>query len=229
MIDPMVIGISPNRPNIYFSVEPFLNLQEFGDKISEELQREKKLFPKTVVFCQSFTSCFRLYDYLRIKLKENFTFPPGYPDLHQFRLVDMYHGGCMTYMRENILNTFTKASSVVRVVIATSSFGMGIDCPDIRQIIHWGTPENIEQYAQETGRAGRDGKSSQARLLHQVQHKISEDMQAYSTNSTECRRKILFQSFLFYSDDFTISKCACCDTCKRSCHCIDCIFSNIEC
>ena len=106
----------------------------------------------------------------------------------------MYHSGCMAYVRENILRAFTTTSSIVRVVITTSSFGMGIDCPDIRCIIHWGTTEDIEQYVQETGRAGRDNNPF---LLHKVQHIISEDMQLYCSNETECRRVLLFKSFLF--------------------------------
>ena len=98
-------------------------------------------------------------------MKEDFTYPSGSPDLHSFRLVEMYHGGCKSYVRDNVLKAFTSTSSVVRIVIATSSFGMDIDCPNILRVIHWGTPENIEQYVQETGLAGRDGEISHAILL----------------------------------------------------------------
>ena len=58
-------------------------------------------------------------------MKQDFTFPFGFPDLHSFRLVEMYYGGCMTYVRENVLKAFTKVESVVRTVIATSSFRHG--------------------------------------------------------------------------------------------------------
>ena len=45
-------------------------------------------------------------------------------------------------------------STVLRVVIATVAFGMGIDCPDVREVIHWGVPEDAEMYVQENGRGG---------------------------------------------------------------------------
>lgn len=86
MVDPVVIRISPDRPNIFFTVQPFKKLQEFSDEIANWLQREKNLAPKTVIFCQSFTSCFQLYASLKNKLKKDFTYPSGYPDLHSFRL-----------------------------------------------------------------------------------------------------------------------------------------------
>ena len=47
--------------------------------------------------------------------------------------------------------------STLRLVIATTAFGMGVDCKDIRRVTHWGYPSDKEQYIQETGRAGRDG------------------------------------------------------------------------
>lgn len=212
MVDPVVIGISPDRSNIFLSVRPYLNLAQLADKVSTELKALQKMTPKTVIYCQSFTCCYQLYDSIRCQLQNNFTFPSGYPDLHQFRLVEMFHSGCTVQVRDKILKTFTDILSNVRVVIATSSFGMGIDCPDIRRIVHWGTPDSVEQYVQEVGRAGRDNTLSEAVLLPHRHHTISETMLTYTSNATECRRKILFQSFLFYSYSEYVGS-FCCDIC----------------
>ena len=82
--------------------------------------------------------------------------------------------------------------------MATVAFGMGFDCLDFRRVIHWGTPSDVEAYLQETGRAGRDGESSDA-ILHysNADFAVSADgaMRAYCKNDSECRRQLLLQEF----------------------------------
>ena len=70
----------------------------------------------------------------------------------------MYTRACTTTVRENILKSFTTPSTPLRLVIATSSFGMGIDCSDIRHVIHLSAPADIETYVQETGEMGYSHK-----------------------------------------------------------------------
>lgn len=62
--------------------------------------------------------------------------------------------------------------SVLRILIATTAFGMGIDCIDIRRVIHWGYPTDLESYVQETGRAGRDEEQSEAILISGGKKKV---------------------------------------------------------
>ena len=74
---------------------------------------------------------------------------------------------------------------------------MGINCPDVRQIIHWGIPDDAEMYVQQTGRAGRDGKLSCALLLYTKsdlsRKRISEPMKQYCTNTFfQCRKTLMF-------------------------------------
>lgn len=69
-------------------------------------------------------------------------------------------------VKEAILKSFCNVDGNLRVVIGTIAFGMGIDCPNVRHIIHWGPSADIESYVQETGRSGRDEFLSRAVLFH---------------------------------------------------------------
>ena len=95
---------------------------------------------------------------------------------------------------------FTKESHL-SIVIATIAFDMGVDLPDVRQVIHVAAPDNVESYIQETGRAGRDGLPS------------------YRDNMDMCRRDFLFQDTDNYKHIDLGKKCLCCDVCMKLCKC----------
>ncbi len=69
-----------------------------------------------------------------------------------------------SYVKDGILTEFTKPNGTLCVVVATIAFGMGVDAPNIRRVIHWGPSRSIEAYVQESGRCGRDGLNAVAEL-----------------------------------------------------------------
>ena len=77
----------------------------------------------------------------------------------------MYTRASTDCMKRRIMSLFSTKQSTLRVVIATAAYGMGIDIPDIEQIIHWGPANDIEQYVQEIGRAGRGDLDAIATLV----------------------------------------------------------------
>ena len=77
---------------------------------------------------------------------------------------DFYHAGLTSELRDKKQTAWTSGDT--RVIVSTNAFGMGIDKPDVRFVIHWDLPDSIESYFQESGRAGRDNKSSYAVLLY---------------------------------------------------------------
>ena len=85
------------------------------------------------------------------------TYPPNYPQQLQFSIISMYSRATRKERREQVLSLFCEKNGNLRIILATTAFGMGVDCSDVRMIYHWGPPHTIEEYVQESGRAGRDG------------------------------------------------------------------------
>ena len=162
-----------------------------------------------------------IYQFFRHSLGEFFTDPKGAPNHIINRVVDMYTHCTHETVKDKIIKQFTKPPSL-RIVIATIAFAMGINCPDVRHVIHWGVPSDAEMYVQESGRAGRDGKLSCATIWisssdldkrYTTQHMIDYCKE----KNVFCRRSFLFEEF--YHCNFTCKGCKCCDICLRICDC----------
>ncbi|HTI04248.1 MAG TPA: ATP-dependent DNA helicase RecQ [Gemmatimonadales bacterium] len=104
-----------------------------------------------------------------------------------------YHAGLSAGTRRRVLRAFL--ADRVHVVVATSAFGMGIDKPDVRQVLHWGPPPTIEAYYQEAGRAGRDGHASECIVLWRPEDfswgNVSPAMKEYVETRTNHRGLLL--------------------------------------
>ena len=147
------MATSPFRPNIIYSVKDIVSVHETFLPLVDAILNHGLQVSKTIIYCRRMDDCSELYSYFRTKLKENFTFPIGAPDLPRFKMVDMFTSCVEPEIKDTILESFIKKNNP-RILVATVAFGMGINCPNIRQVIHLGSPDSIESYVQETGRAG---------------------------------------------------------------------------
>lgn len=113
------------------------------------LQSLKKYQGSSIVYCYTRKEVKRVCKFLQLA---------GYS-------ADFYHGGLHTNRRKEKQEAWIKDQT--RIMVATNAFGMGIDKPDVRLVIHYDIPENIENYFQEAGRGGRDLEESLAVLLYE--------------------------------------------------------------
>ena len=216
-----IVAMPPCRDNIYYELKSGSNIQGFTDEIVREFCEKRVRFPKTIIYVRSYKDCITVYQLLKSKMGLDFTEPVGYPNLSAYRLIEMYTRVLPPEKKEEVLHSFSIVNGKLRVVIATTAFGMGVDCQDIARVMHWKAPATVEEYIQETGRSGRNGEPAIGVLYVKGKNKyLTSTMKHYIENTSVCRRKMLFKNFLMYSDNLVACGCKCCDLCKTLCKCV---------
>ncbi|MBR6370299.1 MAG: DNA helicase RecQ [Bacteroidaceae bacterium] len=196
-----------NRPNLYYEVRPKTK------NIDKEIIRFIKSNPgkSGIIYCLSRKKVEELAEILQAN------------DISAMA----YHAGMEAAARSSTQDAFIMEK--IDVIVATIAFGMGIDKPDVRYVIHYDIPKSLEGYYQETGRAGRDGGEGQCIAFYNskdvqklekflegkplAEQDIGRQLLAETTaycESSVCRRKLLLH---YFGENYEVENCGNCDNC----------------
>ncbi len=209
MLSATVFKSSFNRSNLYYEVRPKTN------NVDKEIIKyiRSQAGKSGIIYCLSRKKVEELSETLKMN---------GISALP-------YHAGMESSVRSVNQDSFLMEK--VEVIVATIAFGMGIDKPDVRYVLHYDMPKSLEGYYQETGRGGRDGGEGQCIAFYaykdldklrkfmqgkpvaeqEIGNQLLLETQAYAESSV-CRRKLLLH---YFGEEYTEDNCGCCDNCMK--------------
>lgn len=200
---------NPDRDNIKLFVKKVKSTVPIADLfffLIKLLREKKELCERFIIFCHSIKLCSDVFSAFKMEKCHN---------------IDMYHSKTNEAVKENIRKDMQDANGKIRVLIATSAAGMGVNFQAVNNVIHFSPPKDMDSFVQQLGRAGRDGsQTAMALLLFNSRHcrNLDDDMKKYISNEDSCRRQVLLSAYNCNPSPDRV-KHLCCDLCAGTCSC----------
>ncbi|XP_011080608.1 uncharacterized protein LOC105163818 [Sesamum indicum] len=213
--NPHVTIGSFDRKNLFYSVVSFDRSNTFLNELVSEISACIQKAGSTIIYCTTVKDVEQIFEYLKAAGIE----------------AGMYHGQMSNKAREDCHRAFIRDEFYV--MVATIAFGMGIDKPNIRHVIHYGCPKSLESYYQESGRCGRDGIPSFCRLYFTRSDFTKADFYCADARTAD-QRKAIMESFMaaqrycmlttcrrnfllgYFGEKTSSVNCGTCDNCTNS-------------
>lgn len=174
-------------------------------------------FPRVAIFCRTKAECQNTYRYIYTTLT-NWGNGLENCDYKYNDMVQLFVSNTTESCKSDITRSMQDPNNPLRIIVCTKAFGLGIDIPNIYLCIHWGCPTTLSQFAQESGRAARNGALAYSVLYWATSDLTSGRVAVTMTRyvSGDCRRKSLMQPFnpehSFQAEDICVDG-RCCDLC----------------
>ncbi|CAI0560570.1 unnamed protein product [Linum tenue] len=214
MDDPYIAIGSFDRTNLFYAVKLLSRSSEFIENLVDEFSKSLGRSGPTIIYCTTIKDVEQVF-----KVFQDAGIKSG-----------MYHGQMTNKAKQESHRSFIRDE--LQVMVATIAFGMGIDKPNVRQVIHYGCPKSLETYYQESGRCGRDGIASVCWLYYTRSDFAKAEFYCGETKSnqrravveslmaaqryctiTTCRRKFLLD---YFGETSSTTNCGNCDNCLGS-------------
>ena len=223
------IVVSPNKVNIKYDVIDIKNsdTRENFEWLIQLLEKHGINTPRMIIFFRKVEHMSVVFKHVVSTLgsKAYINYQENGRNDDRNRLIDMFHMKTADVVKSSICKSYEDPAGHIGVVLCTTSFSMGLDVKGVDTVVHYGPANNLEDYIQETGRAGRRLSENCHAILIKYKHSlgsknISPEMKTY-VNVQTCRRSSLLQSFT--KDVESVSPVPihrCCDNCTKFCRCI---------
>ena len=217
----------PNKVNIQYAVlEKPNEIMTIIKPIVAEVCKKGENSDRCIIFCRTYNDSSMIFELLTLELANAGVLTTSVSG-HKVRICEKFTACSSPNTKKRIIESFTDVNGAVRIVVATVAFGLGLDSPNVRHIVHWGPPEDLESYVQESGRGGRDNEHSIATLYYSkkdisASSHTTDTMKRYCENMSECRRTLLMRQFTEEAIELPCCTHLCCDVCSSVCMCEEC-------